>query len=268
MSEKFLHRDEAPFSPAVWQMIDETVVGAAKAQMCGRKLLHTEGPFGLGLKSISTGDNEVTSQEGISAYAGCCTPLVMISSSFKVPARDIAAFESNGAPLSMAQAAQAAIKCARMEDTVVFNGSKELGTQGLLTAKGGGSHKIGNWQEVGKAADDVISGATLLDKQGFVGPYVLALSPTLFENLYRRYPDGDMTELEHIKQIATGGIIKANSLEKGGVMMQTGKQFASIVLGQDLMTGFIGPEGTSYEFSISETAALKLNRPEAVCVLK
>ena len=35
MSEKFLHREDTPFSDKVWQIIDRAVVSAAKSQLCG-----------------------------------------------------------------------------------------------------------------------------------------------------------------------------------------------------------------------------------------
>ena len=56
---RYLHRDDAPFGDDVWEEIDETVVGAAKAQMSARKLLHTEGPLGLGTRSIPGPDRVV-----------------------------------------------------------------------------------------------------------------------------------------------------------------------------------------------------------------
>jgi len=52
------------------------------------------------------------------------------------------------------------------------------------------------------------------------------------------------------------------------VLIASGRQFATIVLGQDLAPGFVGPAGRSYEFTVSESLALRLLVPEAVCVLK
>ncbi|MBD3207255.1 bacteriocin, partial [Candidatus Bathyarchaeota archaeon] len=63
-------------------------------------------------------------------------------------------------------------------------------------------------------------------------------------------------------------LVKAPGIEKGGVVVNDGPQYASIALGQDLMTGFIGPVGTDYELSMSESIALRLLQPKAICVLK
>jgi uncharacterized linocin/CFP29 family protein len=86
--------------------------------------------------------------------------------------------------------------------------------------------------------------------------------------LFRRYPQGNATELEHLKQMVTDGIVKAPAVRAGGIFLCTCGPFANIVLGQDLTTGFIGPAGSEYEFLVSESIALWLTQPAAVCILK
>jgi uncharacterized linocin/CFP29 family protein len=52
------------------------------------------------------------------------------------------------------------------------------------------------------------------------------------------------------------------------LLLASGRQFASIVLGQDMSVGFIGPVGEDLEFSISESLALLIREPKAICALK
>lgn len=270
MSEKYLHRDDAPFSDKVWESIDQAVVGAAKSQLCGRRLLQIQGPYGLGLKALPTSDKlleEKTSGEA-KMSAPCLIPLVMIQSEFCLPVRDIASFEQMGFPLDLGNAAKAAVDCARQEDNLIFNGSKNAGTKGLLNIDGSSSLKLNSWDSVGAAADDIIKAVTELDKTGFHGPYTLGLSSGLYNLLFRRYPQGNQTEIEHIRQIVTNGIIKIPAVSSGGILLCSGSQYANIVLGQDLMTAFIGPSGSEYEFMVSESAALKVLETGALCILK
>ena len=56
-------------------------------------------------------------------------------------------------------------------------------------------------------------------------------------------------------------------LEKSS-LLATGKQYASIVLGQDMTTGFVWPAGDSLGFSISESLALLVREPASICVLR
>jgi uncharacterized linocin/CFP29 family protein len=272
MSEKYLHREDVPFGDKVWQEIDRVVVSAAKSQLCGRRLLHVQGPYGLGMKALVSKDLPADDKtvEGAKITAGCVTPLALIQSKFSLPIRDIAAFESiaGQAPLDLADAVKAAIACARQEDELIFNGSKTLGLKGLLTIEGSGSIKLKSWEAIGTAAEDIIKAVTALDNAGLHGPYALALAPKLYNLLYRRYPQGNSTELEHIGQITTDGIVKAVCIDSGGILLCTAGSPASIVLGQDLMTGFIGPSDGMYDFQISESIALWLTQPQAICILK
>ena len=270
MSDKYLLREDSPFSQQLWERIDETVIGAAKSQLTARRMLSIKGPYGLGLKALPSEDVTVEQKggEGSTLKAGCAMPLTYIQSEFTLAARDIAAFEQYGLPLNLASAGRAAINVARQEDELVFNGAKQLNIKGLANADKSRSVKLSSWMEIGAAADNIIDAVTSLDKAGFHGPYSMAIAPELYNLLYRRYPQGNTTELEHVSQIITDGIIKSPSIQKGGLILCTCGPFASIAIGQDIMAGYIGPAGTEHQFFVSESAALWLTGPEAVCVIK
>jgi uncharacterized linocin/CFP29 family protein len=52
------------------------------------------------------------------------------------------------------------------------------------------------------------------------------------------------------------------------VLLASRAQCASIVLGQDLSIGYVGPAGAKQEFTMSESLAVRIRQPEAICVLK
>jgi uncharacterized linocin/CFP29 family protein len=266
MADNFLHRNDAPFGNAVWQKLDEAVIGAASSQLSARRLLMIEGPFGLGFKALPTED--AATSESTDMAASSVVPVAMLRSDFSLGVRDIAAFEQNGIPLPLGPVAESAIEVALMEDDLIFNGSKSVGVKGLLNSDGILSSKLSDWAEVGTAVDNVIKAVTTLDDAGFHGPYAAAFSAKRYNLLFRKYPNSEMTELSHIRQIATEGIFKTSAIRDGGVLIASGSQFARIVLGQDLMTSFIGPEVGSYQFMVSATGALRLIEPKSVCALK
>ncbi|MDD1671626.1 MAG: bacteriocin family protein [Methanomicrobiales archaeon] len=261
MVNRYLMREDAPLEAAVWDILDRTMAEAAKSVLTGRRLLHIEGPYGFGLKGVPLQDCE--GEGGI--ISSPVLPLQMVQTTFSMGKRDLAAFERDGLYLNVEGVALAAMECARMEDALVFQGPN--GQEGLVTMEDTGSFRLSSWNTVGKAADDIIQAVTSLDQAGFHGPYCLALPPSRYNLLFRRYPQGG-TELEHVQQMVTGGIIKAPPLDAGGVLMASGKQFASIILGEDMQVGFIGPVGENLEFTISETLALLVKEPGAICVLK
>ncbi|MDD5704596.1 MAG: family 1 encapsulin nanocompartment shell protein [Kiritimatiellae bacterium] len=269
MSDKYLHRDQAPFGQAVWERLDATVVATARARLAGRRLLHVDGPYGLALTSLG-GDSAVAQavSDRVTLRVPALTPLPAIASPFTLPVRDVAAFETNGAPLNLEPAARAAAACAEQEDDVVFNGIKSAGLPGLLTAKGSRTCKLGVWKETGSAVANILQGVNSLDEAGFRGPYALALAPALYNTLFRCYPQGGPTELEHLRQVVTEGIVKTAAVGAGGVLVAANREYAAIVLGQDLTTGFVGPAEADYAFTVSASVVLRLADPACVCVLR
>ena len=289
MANKYLGREGAPIPAALWDKLDTTMIEAAKSQLVGRRLLHIEGPFGLGLKFVPLSDMIVSfvgdellpegseeAEEAPEMYMGMepeivassVLPLAMLRHSFALGVRDLASAERDGLALDLSAVAEAAIACAQAEDQLVFHGSEDLGVSGLLDVEGSQPLKLGSWTKVGRAADDLIKAVTLLDDAGFHGPYSLALAPSRYNLLYRLYPQGNSTELGHLQSIITGGTFKAPVLREGGVLLASGVQFASIVIGQDMAVGFVGPSDGELEFSMTESLALHVRQPGAVCVLE
>ena len=261
MANKYLMREDSPLEEKTWAVLDGTMVEAAKSVLTGRKILDIEGPYGFGLKAIPLqdciGDGGVIISDML--------PLNLIQTTFSVGKRDLAAYERDNLFLNLEEIACAAMECARLEDALIFQGP--TGKDGLMTMEDSGSVNLSSWKQVGKAADDIIQSITALDQVGFHGPYCMALSPSRYNLLFRRYPQGG-TELEHLQEMVAGGIFKAPILDSGGVILAMGRQFASIILGMDMQVGFIGPVGESLEFTISESLALMVREPGAICVLR
>ena len=257
MANKYLAREDAPFGAETWKMLDAVMMEAAKSELVGRRLLHIEGPFGLGLKLVPLQDTEIESGLIVSEFL----PVLLIQKTFALGVRDLASYEREGIALDTSAVAEAAIECAQLEDDLIFNGA-------LLAAEGSNELELSSWDEVGTAAEDIIKALTTLDGAGFHGPYSLALSPSRYNLLFRRYPRGNFSEMEHVKTMVTKGLFKTPMLESDGVLLASGRQFASIVLGQDMTIGFIGPTGDGIEFSISESLAPIVRQPQAICVLK
>jgi uncharacterized linocin/CFP29 family protein len=262
MNTNYLLREDAPIKEQTWQALDETMVAAAKGAMTGRRLLSIQGPYGLGLKSVSLGDSEA--KAGV--VSGNALPLSLLHMSFSMSQRDLAAFERDGTSLDTANVASAAIEMAALEDSIIFKGTKEV--PGLSSAKNAHEHKLGQWSQAGAATEDVIKAVTLLDKAGFHGPYSLALEPSRYNALMKLYPGMMIGELENIKSIVAEGIVKAPAIQGGGLLLGAGAQFASIVIGQDMSLGYIGPMNERIQFSISESLALYVRQPLAICVLR
>ncbi len=267
MAHDYLNRTDSPISEKLWQQIDHTVVAAAKSRLSARKLISVQGPLGLGTKVVPSSDQliEETVQGDVKLSYCCWTPLILIQSTFKLSVRDIAAFEQTGVPLDLQTVAQAAIDCAQQEDNIIFNGLPAIKLNGMMNTPNCQSMHLKSWDNPGSAAEDIMWAASMLDNEGFHGPYTLGLSIDLYNMLFRRYSQAD-TEYSHISQFITDGIIKVPTIA-GGILLNAHSCCICILIGQDLTAGFIGPVNGEYEFTVSETIALKLTLPKAVCVL-
>jgi uncharacterized linocin/CFP29 family protein len=235
--------------------------------MSARKIITAQEPMGLGTKAIPSNDYIIEANTpGVTLSTSCWTPLTLIQSTFKLSIRDIAAHEETGTPINLCNVAKAAIAVAEQEDNLIFHGLPAIKLKGLLDHEGCQSMSLKSWDNIGAAAEDIMWAASMLDNEGFHGPYTLALSVNLYNMLFRRYPQAN-TEYKHISQFVTDGIIKTSSIKSGGVLLASHGSCICICLGLDITAGFIGPVEGEYEFIVSESAALKLNLPKAVCIL-
>jgi uncharacterized linocin/CFP29 family protein len=262
MANKYLAREETPFGSEVWRVLDAAMKEAAENQLVGRRLLNVEGPFGLGLKSVPMEDRET----GAGLVTSRVLPVVYIQKPFWLGTRDLANYERDGIALDTGPVSEMASECARLEDDLVFYGTDNV--PGLMTVEGSNSMNLLAWDEVGTAAKGIIEAITRLDDAGFHGPYVLALAPERYNLLFRLYPQGNQSEMEHIKTMVMDGIFKTPILKTGGLLLASRAQCASVVLGQDMSVGYVGPAGAKQEFTVSESLTLRIRQPQAICVLK
>lgn len=261
MAHPYLGREDAPFDRKVWEVLDKTMVDVARAKLAGRKFLPLKGPLGLGVTSVPLStkvfQNTVTIQS---------LPLLFIEKTFHLHKLALAQFEKEGITLDVTPLIQTVTECATLEDKLIFQG---LGDQpGLFTSPQSLRFSLSSWEKVGQASLDIINAVSILDEAGFHGPYALALPPSLYNLLLRRYPAGHHTELAHIQEIVQDRVVKAPILQKGGVLLSVNEAYASLVLGQDMQISFLGIDQDGFFFSVSESLGLLVREPKSICILE
>jgi uncharacterized linocin/CFP29 family protein len=262
----YLNRQQAPLPPEIWEEIDAGVVAAARDRLTGRRFLDVLGPYGAGLTSIEVGADDYCRQTGpdeAGAVVSRAVAVPMLRKSFGLSVRRVQGHLQMGLPLELTPAQDAAEAVARREEEFVYYGSPDFGLEGLLTAKGRHQLTVGDWTAVEQALTDVLAAVNRLDASGFHGPYGLALSPTLYNNLFRRYEGTDMLQLEHLKRLCELGVYKADI---GDAVLLDGHA-GRIVIGQDMMTGYQGNDGIHHQLFVSESLVLMVDDAEAICVL-
>jgi uncharacterized linocin/CFP29 family protein len=262
MQKRYLGREDAPFGSEIWDVLDNALQQTAKNFLIGRRLLELEGPFGLGLKSVQLGDQETES----GLFSSQVLPVMMIQETFTLGTRDLANYEREGVALDTCPLSDAVRACVHKEDDLIFQCTGNV--LGLMTVADSNEMKLKDWNEIGTASGDIIEAITKLDDAGFHGPYSLALVPERFNLLFRLYPQGKQSELEHIQSMVSKGVFKSPTLKSGGIIIASTAQCASIVLGQDMDIGYIGPAGAKQEFVVTESLTLRIQQPQAICILK
>lgn len=261
-----LNRALAPFGEELWTAIERAAVAAARDMLTARRFLEVEGPFGLGLTAIEIGEDDFcrqASDDEAGQILGRAVSVPMIRKAFRLSIRRLAGHLEQGQPLNLAAAEAAAEAVARREEELIYHGQADFGLPGLLTAKGRCERRGGDWSGVDAVLQDVLGAVTALDEAGYRGPYALVLEPKLYNGLFRRYPDSDLLQVEHLGRLCTRGIFKAPITGGAVVDPRAGR----IIVGQDLAAGYSGQDGVHVQLFLFESLVLKLDDPKAVCTI-
>jgi uncharacterized linocin/CFP29 family protein len=263
----YTNRAQAGFSDTLWERIDAAAVAAARDVLTARRFLPVRGPFGAGLTSVEVG-RERYARPAEAARAGVVASraigVAMLQQLFELSIRRVHGHLRLGLPLDLRPVEDAAEAVAWREEELVYHGIPEQSLAGLMTVEGRQTSAIGEWDQVEHALNDVIAAVDRLDAAGFRGPYALALSPTRYNRLFRRYEGSDMLQLDHLSRLCEAGVYKAPI--DGAVVVDP--RVGQIDIGQDLRIGYSANDGIHFRLFASESLVLLLDDPGAVCTLE
>ena len=285
--DDYLMRDEAPLTAEEWARLDELVVQVARKMLVGRRFLPLCGPLGAGVQTVAL-DTYAWSKgcihyEGTDpctheACAAGCEPisltgrrhltLPLLHKDFSLSWRDIATARQTGIPLDLFPAGGAAAAVAVAEDELIFYGSETHNLPGLLTAAGQ-RVPLTDWSKPEAAFKNVAAAREALLKGGFYGPYALVLSTDLYTVVQRIMPNTGRLEVQFLGDLATAGVFQAPMLSsQTGLLLSVGPENMDLVVAQDLITAYMGPDHMNHLFRVLESLALRIKQPEAICLLK
>lgn len=264
------YRDGAPFSEGFWKNMDEAVVNMASCHMTGRRFLTIFGPLGPGAQSINidSSTKQEEQKDGMVRTSGRdFVEIPQIYADFTLLWRDLESYERNGYPTDLSAAQMAAETCARKEDELIFHGSSFLGVEGLLNVKGANKQTLSNWGEGENAFTDVAKAVTLLSSKGMHGRYALVVSPDLYLMMQRIQPGTGVMEIDRVKALVDSRLFKSSILgTKKAVLVCAEPQYMDLVIGQDMITGYLEMVDFNHHFRILETVLPRIKRRDAVVV--
>ncbi|MGD9559749.1 MAG: family 1 encapsulin nanocompartment shell protein [Oscillospiraceae bacterium] len=270
----YLSRGDAPFDEALWSRIDAAVVDAAKGILVARRFLPLFGPVGPGADVARIdlfGQKEEVAKDGFAVMKNRTVQQIpQLCEDFWLYWRDLAMYEKEGVPVDLGSARAASEALARREDTMVFYGVKELGIDGLLTAKGTASQKRSDWSTGEGAFTDVAAAVTTLLQNGRIGRHTLVMSSDLYVQLQRIQPGTGELESKRVgKLLEGGGMYMSTVLQpKTALLVCAQPQYMDLVVGQDISTAFTEAVDLNYHLRVLETALPRVKAPDAVVVFK
>ncbi|MFR1638848.1 MAG: family 1 encapsulin nanocompartment shell protein [Eggerthellaceae bacterium] len=263
----YLARESADLSDGLWNRIDETAIGTARAQLTCRRFLKVFGPLGAGVTTVAVDgvNKEEVLEDGIGRIVGRTQlELPLFYEDFTLLSRDMEYAAQTGYPLDLSVAIAAAKKASRREDDLILNGSKALGTDGLLTVKGSSKIKKSDWSRA-RTASPTWPPPCRSAKAGYLGRYALAVAPDLFLALQRLQPNTGMLEIERIKKLIGDNVYLTSALDSGkAVLVCAEPEYLDLALGLDLSVGYLELADFNHTFRIMETAALRIKDPGAI----
>ena len=277
---EFLLRDDAPFDAKLWERIDNVVMQAARDQLVGRRFLSIFGPLGAGIQNINLDKLELNQdviadilgdQEPVTAKAvsRSFVPIPMLYKDFLISWRDVETEKQTGIPVDLAPAAIAANAMALKEDNMIFNGSEEFNYPGLMNIEGRQVVQKSNWMEGDNPFLDVAAAVEKLNAKGIYGPYALIMSTDAYLQMQRLQPGTGVLIIDRVRELIGRKVYRTPVIEKGkAVLVSCPSYYMDLVIGQDLVTGYIGPEKLNHTFRILETALPRIKRPAAVVTIE
>lgn len=256
-----------PFDPQILTRMEEMAISEARKNLTSRRFLPVEGPFGLGYLAAPVGNDDQREHtlHGATTIISKTIPVPMLYRHFALGRRRIATHVEMGQPLDLSPVSQATMEVVAREEELAYRGDPEFGLAGLCTAENRNHLEGGDWMDVEQVLRDVLAAVTLLDECGFRGPYALALSPRLYNNLFRRYPEGsDMLQIDHLKGLCTNGIYKTGI--EGAVLVAP--EAGTLLIGEDLTVDFTFPDSAHFHFVVRESIVLRIDAPKAICTIR
>ena len=256
----YLMREDAPVTEEVWAAIDEMVVTVVKKNLVGRRVVDLVGPLGWGTEVVPRFG--FTEQDG-AAIATPTTeyiPLEEISQEFMLRAKQIVISQQTPHGLDLGAAAIAATNLAKAEDRIVIGGLASLNQC---------TSELGDWDSIGGPFRAVAEAIAQLRATGFDGPFAAIMSPAMYARLASLFQHG-RRELALVESMLAAGIFQSTdpAVAEQVLVLSPQPWNMDLVVGQDVVTAWLGNEGLDQRFRIFETLALRVKRPGAVCALK
>lgn len=259
-----LRRSSAPISDAAWGEIDSLASDYLKNALSARFLVGASSPKGWGHQVVSSGRlGEIKTKGSVSYGLYVVKPLLELRVPFELNVWELDNASRGAKDVDLDVLEKAAAEVAAFEDSVLYDGLKEAGIEGIAAA--GESGAVDFPGEPEKMAQAVSTGVAHLMQNGIEGPYNLAVPLDVWQQM-KGYVKGMPLE-QHIEKILGGELIPARALKRPILVSARGGDF-EMTLGQDLSIGYSAHTTKTVTLYFTESFTFEIFEPRAILVFK
>lgn len=259
-----LRRSLAPISNDGWGEIDDLAKSFLKSALTARFMVDVEAPKGWEYQAVTTGRlGKVQKKGNVSFGMYEVKPLVELRVPFELNIWELDNATRGAKDVELDAVEKAAEEIAQFEDQVIFEGLKEAGIQGLMTA--GNSQPLEFPKEAGQIATAVSAGISQLMENGIEGPYNLAVPMDVWQKI-KSFVHGMPLE-QHLEKLLGGELFPSRHLKNPILVSARGGDF-EMNLGQDLSIGYSSHTAQEVSLFFTESFTFQIFEPRAVVVFK
>lgn len=259
---KFLNREEAPISPELWTLIDETMIALLTKRLKMRSVVDFEEAYDFTTDAVATGNLRMVSEtDGV--RIGVREPILMseIRYDFSIPKSMLEAMKRDIEGIDDSALRDAANAFASVENAMILDGIESVGGPGLLTsltqkrlsASGAKELMIASARSLGMFNEEFVD-----------GPFKLLVSSATFAQLVVEAEGGETMKQKIENILGADAIVITDAIgdDKALVISQRGGDFA-FYSGLDVHVGFESESADALKLFLVESGAFRVISPEA-----
>lgn len=258
-----LKRNLAPILPDAWKLIDEEATRVLKLHLAGRKIVDFDGPKGWEKAAVSTGRLELTTEPGfpdVPLGVREVQPLVEVRIPMFLSIMELDTVARGADDPDLEPVVRAAEKMASIENAAIFHGLAATGDPGILEASP--HDPIPLPLDVRLLPRAILDAKDVLRRAGVNGPYVLVVSPGLYDQIFAATEEGHPLAKRIEQTIVDRPIIRAEGMRGGAVISMRGGDY-ELTVGQDLSIGYAYHTKEEVELYITESFTFRVLEPSA-----
>ncbi len=257
-----LKRELAPVVPGAWAEIDAEAKRVLRLELAGRHVVDVEGPHGWDFAAVNTGHLELLDDDplpDVKVGRRRVRPLVEMRTPIFLELMELDAAARGAPDIELQPVVDAALRAARFEDSVVFNGYAPVGIDGMIAGSPHDAVVIGSPERYPHA---IAEARERLYAAGIDGPYALVLSPQCDQELSQATEEGYPIRKMIGRQLIDGPLVRSQAIEGAVLVSQRGGDFA-LTIGQDLSIGYAAHDRDRVELYLTESFTLQVFEPAA-----